>query len=356
MQVKKLSNVNIITADSKRIDVNIDASVAEYIRSVRDNHSNKHITLGTVFYEMLGVVGEIELSDNSAKYNSRVDAELEDRGVDVSVIDSLQRDSQDLDSSSTDRVKMFLPASVVSDLPYFKSDCVEDVVRAYNKCVWNDRAELIGFKENLLDYLNDHSAIDPQYEHIISNSEVRDIMNQNTVWHAGLSSREIGSKIQEKTKATPASRVPVIEVALERELQHKKELLESDSASMYIADRMIRDNINSASEWVNEYMDVSDLTAERYVDRVDEFWDDRDWIAEYLDDHIDVLLEDTARSLASDDGSTHTEYLNASNAVHYKLVQQLPLNDPVDVDVDGDTVTLEVKDAVGDGFKLVVSQ
>ena len=341
--------VNLTTEKSKEFNVEIDSSVADYVADLRDNISHKHITRSTLMYEIIMLTDDdMDIDDTQSKMENRLDAQLETYGVNPTTINTLDIDTRCETTGDDVRVKMYLPQSLVEQMPYFKSDYVQERVEDYIRMYWNDRDERINFKMELIDVLDNNGSftrldVSNKTETVIEQyDEIQKMVEDQQEWYNGLNVPELEERIEEETKETVKDRIPVLQHLFNRKFDNLKANLLGDNPTLYKYDKLASNilNVGEEVEYIMDILSVSKPTAERYLEQLDMFWVEDEFKKSFMEDNADDLIESFIGSMYfSDKESKSLNPSKPADQIVYKIIKQEEIET---VSIDGEEINIDL--------------
>lgn len=299
LETDSLEMFNLKIETSEKIEVEVDKEVYDYILELRENLNHKHITTGTLIHTMI-MVTDSSFTDSQTEIENRFDDILrKEFSVDVEKVNNLSKETSIPHSDDTERLSMFLPTSITSELPYFKSEYIETVIRDFDELYWSSRNERLNFKSDLIKVFEADGEIETvdvnsSTQAALDNHDVaRNILDQRREWYIGKNPKFIEDNITEYTKQTMSDRVPPLQYLFDKKVSHFKTQLNEvngwDNVEKLFSIYVEPDE--SLQQYIQSVLDVSEPTAEKYLKQLETNWNESNYVNELCRNNKEKVYE-----------------------------------------------------------------
>lgn len=357
-----ITDINIIVENSTQIGPKLDTDVKKYIQALKSDISHKHVTHGILLYEivMLTEYQNIPVSDQYVRDEEFVNSLLREYDIDISVIDNLAQPS-DMNSkfSGESQFNVRIPDSLAEYLnkdTYHKSSYIEDRVIDYSSKLWNSRSERITFKKELYDIVSNSGSIDDSISEstllTIENFDaIQDIIDSQKEWYVGSDIQEIENNIIDKTKETQSDRVPVLEYIFKKRISHMTDFIKEHNTWAGI-DSSIENMVMEEDyvAYVEELLDVSRPTAQRYTDAMDMYWEEttnqnvNKVKKQLIEDNIDEFVTHIVKYWSEQKDSNIIVVSDFETAVVHNVIEdrggKLSIDNTLEVTIENENIVI----------------
>lgn len=320
--MKNISHVLFDFSDSDSINVTMDKKCCEYIRGINGSHDHGKLTNGVIGYAILSMFSdEIEFDDKLTNYENRLDEDLISYGVSPETVNELTNSTFE-PADGSDNMELYFPATVkdqLEEINHFKSDVIEPLVIEYIESPFSSRSDRIGFKEVLLECLEEEQdytqvAMSNKFRALFeNNADLQDVVRQNE-WYESLSYEEVIERADDSTKVDREARLTVISTVFEK---IKEEYVDhfSTSENLYTAFGKFESFLpfNSVKGLISEMYDVSEPTVNTYAEELE--WD-IDMLKEEIIKNVDHEKLVIDLGYIVEKGDHHSKILDTNNIVH----------------------------------------